>query len=214
MNKQFKVKIDSKIIDCQTYTLEDYMKILVSRRADNSDEIKKVFDKIIKKYTDAKNLSKHEAELLLINLIAYSQNETGQFKINYGCDCGETIPVNLKLNQTYIDYNDTDINELYNFNKFKLKLKWPDLWDDDDIPSMIAKCIEAVYVGNERIEIDDLNEQEIVDLYSAISEDDIMSMKNILLSPKPVLPVAFDCPKCGKKHIESISGFKKFIEVL
>lgn len=207
-----KLTLPDKEITFKRYTLRDHMNILVSKINSDSELMKKAYSEVLGKCIGQK-LNKHESEFALINIIAKSDYEDKVIQ-NYTCDCGVVIPAEIKIENAYIDFAEESIDELYSFKKFKVKFKWPDLWADDDIVSMILKSIEAIYVGNERIEIDDLNDAEMDDLIEAISETDINNITKKLLAPKPVLPVSVKCPACGKSHSHVLIGFKQFIEVL
>ncbi|QQO96391.1 baseplate hub assembly chaperone [Acinetobacter phage Minot] len=211
--KTFDVKLNGQLVKCKSYTLHDYTKLIISKDSPTSDAMKSVYTEIINKCTGLTNLPKHDAELVLINLIANSEH-FGEVKQDYVCECGHTQPVNLDVSKAQIDYGESSLEKLYPFRKFKLAFKWPELWDDDDVPTMIAKSIESIYVGNEKILIEDLNELEIEDLYNAITEDDINYIKKFLLAPMPVLVVPITCAQCGKAHVHVIKGFKEFVEIL
>ncbi len=211
--KKFKVKLNDGFVDCKTYSLREYLAISIAKTNASSSPLKEAYSNLIKNSTNGKDFAKHDAELILINLLANSENEDTPTQ-EFTCTCGESHKVKINVKNAYVDYGDSNLAKFYPFKKFKIELQWPKLWDDDDIPGMIAKSIKAIYVGTERLTIDDLSDVEITDLYSAISEDDINNIKKILLAPKPILPVAINCPHCGKSHVHVISGFKEFLEVL
>jgi hypothetical protein len=209
--KKFKVAVGDKIIDCKSYTLREYTELVFSKSGSKSETMKLVYADIIKNNTNAGELNKHESELLLINLTANSEHEEVP-ELKYTCECGHTHYVKVDVKNAYIDGDDE--LEAYTFPKFKLGLKWPKLWADDDVGQMIADCIDSIYVANEQISIEDLSDLELNDLYDAITESDIHSIKKILTAPKPVLPVSIKCPECGKRHVHVIKGFKEFLEIL
>lgn len=211
--KKFNVKLGSSVVECKSYSLRDYTSLIISKDSTISDNMKKVYSSIIEKCTGLMNLPKHDAELVLINLIANSEH-FGKVTQEYTCECGHVHDVELDVSKAQVDYGNSNLETLYPFKKFKVAFRWPELWDDDNVPLMIAKSIESIYVGDERIFVEDLNELELEDLYNAITEDDINYIKSFLLAPQPVLVVPIKCPKCGKSHVHIIKGFKEFVEVL
>lgn len=209
--KKFKVKVGNKVINCTSYTLRDYTELAFSKNGSGSELMKQKYNEILSEHTDADNLVKHEAELLLINLTAQSEHEEIP-SLKYTCECGHQHNVSVDVSKAYISGDDT-IAE-HSFPKFKIGFKWPKLWDDDDVGSMIANCIDVIYAKDERVKVEDLELNELDDLYDAITESDINSIKEILTAPIVVLPVSITCPECGKRHIHVIKGFKEFLEIL
>lgn len=207
---------DDKVtfIKARTYTLREHMALNLAKTSADSDLLKKAYNEILEKNVKyLKDPTKIDAEIILINLIAASEHEN-EVRQDYTCECGHTESIKLDITKTYTEYSGASVKELYPIQKFKLKLRWPKLWADDDITKMIVECIEAIYIGNERIEIEDLNETELNDLYDLLTEEHIQKIKTLLLTPKPVLPVFIKCKSCGKQHVHIIKGFKEFTEIL
>lgn len=211
LTKSFDVRVVDQVVKCKSYTLRDLVKISLTKTASDSEPLKKIYSEILSKcvLSDTK-FNKHESELLLIHLIAQSESEDCP-KLEYTCECGKTKKVNLNLNHISIDNLDTPL--ILKLKNFSIKFKWPDLWADDDIASMIAKSIEAIYVGDERIELDDLTDTELNDLYSAITDEHIDYINKMLTAPVPVLGVPVKC-ECGKTSVEKLIGFKAFMDVI
>uniref|UniRef100_A0AB38ZCD3 Baseplate hub n=1 Tax=Acinetobacter phage vB_AbaSt_W16 TaxID=3116434 RepID=A0AB38ZCD3_9CAUD len=211
--KKLSINLDTESVNAKTYTLREHTALNLAKLNADSELLKKAYSDILMNNTSYTHNEKHQAELILIMLIAASEHED-IVQQDYTCECGHTQSVKLNVSHTYIDYNDVSIEELYPIDKFKLKLRWPKLWADDNITKMIVECIEAIYIGTERINIEDLNDTELNDLYELLTEEHLQKIKNILLTPKPVLPVPIKCKSCGKSHVHIIKGFKSFMEIL
>lgn len=212
-NVKFNVKLESGIVECIPFTLEDYTKFLFARSSDNSDLIKTWMIDILKTNTSAKNLSKHESEIIIVNLLAKSLNESDILQ-EYVCECGNEFDVKIDVSKIFVNYNNKNIDDLYSLKDFKLKLNWPKLFEDDNVAQMIVNSIKQIYVGDDCIPIDELSEIELNDLYSAINPEDMDNIKDILLSPTIHLAAPVVCPECGKSHVHMISKFKEFIRIL
>lgn len=210
---KFSLKTDNGIIEYKPFSLSDYIKYNFARSSDNSDAIKGWSKDILKSHTNAVDVPKHIAELVLINLLANSLNQEKCVQ-EYVCECGNEFDVALDTSKAYINYGTSDIEELYSFDKFKIKLNWPKIFDDDNVPLMIVNCIDSIYVGDERIKMDELTSYELDDLYSTIMPEDMDAIKKILLEPKVQLAVPVKCPKCGKAHVHVLTGFKEFIRII
>lgn len=211
-SKKFKVQTDSGVIQCSTYTLRASTQLNLAKNAKNVELMKATYSEILNDHAVA-DLPKHDAELVLINLIAKSEHEE-DVKIPYVCECGHMHEVTLKPENMYIDYGESDIEKLYPFDKFKVKFTWPALWADDNVTEMIVKSMRTIYAKDEQIDLEDLSEDELNDLYDAITEDDIKKIKKLLTSPKPVAVFSLKCPQCEKRSVETIKGFKSFVELL
>ncbi|AAO83002.1 hypothetical protein [Escherichia phage T4] len=95
-----------------------------------------------------------------------------------------------------------------------MKFRYPKIFDDKNIAHMIVSCIETIHANGESIPVEDLNEKELEDLYSIITESDIVAIKDMLLKPTVYLAVPIKCPECGKTHAHVIRGLKEFFELL
>lgn len=207
--KTFEIKLSTgKVVKAQTYTLRDKAKILVSKMNETGDTMKKLYMDLVDAVEP--NLPKHDAELVLVRLIGESENENKLVR-PYTCTCGKVHNKAINLEHLYVSNIDQEL--IYSFPKFKVEFEWPKLWDDDDITMMIVKSIKYIYAGDERLTLDDLTDNEVQDLYNAITEDTINYIKNLLLAPKLTVHVPINC-ECGKNEVHTISGFKEFMEIV
>ncbi|ANA49532.1 baseplate hub [Salmonella phage vB_SnwM_CGG4-1] len=203
----FEVLIGEKTIECRAFTLEEYKNLIVSKQ---QGSIKQSVLDLIKNCTNAKNLNKQESELLLVNLWSHSLGEVNH-QNTWVCSCGHETQVPINFTFAQID----EPEELwYNLRHFKIKLRYPNLFEDENIASMISSCIQTIHVNGETIGIEDLNNKEIEDLYSAITEDDIINIKNLLLKPTVQLAVPVKCSECGENHVHIIKGLKEFFKLI
>lgn len=213
MNENFKLNIESKQIECKPFSLKDYMNFLLAKSANDSELIKKWFYEILDKNTDLKTRTKHIVEYVIVNLLMKSLNENDVFQ-EFVCECQHEFFVKINPSKIMIDYGEESIENLYDFGAFKISLKYPNVFEDDDIIKMVVNSIESIYVGDDIIPISELSDYELNDLYNAIQPKDIEKIKNILLSPTLKLATPIVCPKCGKSHVHIISGFSEFIRIL
>ncbi|MFP9219893.1 gp26 family baseplate hub assembly chaperone, partial [Enterococcus faecalis] len=166
--------------------------------------------KLIKDCTNAKDLNRQESELLLIHLWAHSLGEVNH-ENSWKCTCGTEIPTHINLLHTQIDAPE---DLWYTLGDIKIKFRYPKIFDDKNIAHMIVSCIETIHANGESIPVEDLNEKELEDLYSIITESDIVAIKDMLLKPTVYLAVPIKCPECGKTHAHVIRGLKEFFELL
>lgn len=202
----FDLTINGKNISCRAFTLEEYLN-LIKAKADKV--LDKTIKQLIKDCTNAKGLNKQESELLLVNLWAHSLGEVNH-TATWVCECGNEIDVPINTNRIQI-VGSSDL--LYSLGELRIQFKYPELFDDNDIALMIAKSIDYIIVNGEQIFVDDLSDQEIDDLYSAITTEDVLKIKDMLLKPQIQLAVPISC-KCGKNHVHQITGLKEFFKVI
>lgn len=206
---KFDVKVGSKIINCRAFTLKEYLELITAKKNGSVEEIVK---KLIKDCTNAKakDLNRQESELLLIHLWAHSLGEVNH-ENSWKCTCGTEIPTHINLLHTQIDAPE---DLWYTLGDIKIKFHYPKIFDDKNIAHMIVSCIETIHANGESIPVEDLNEKELEDLYSIITESDIVAIKDMLLKPTVYLAVPIKCPECGKTHAHVIRGLKEFFELL
>lgn len=212
-NIKFDLYVNKEKIECESFTLKEYIKFLLAKQSDDSALLKKWMEEVLKTNTTYTKFVKPECEYILINLLAKSVRQN-KIEKEYVCECGNEFDVTIDPTKIYIDDENYKMDELYPFLNFKLKLQQPNLFEDDNIPLMILKSIKEIYVGDDVIKINDLAENEFDDLISAITPTDMDNIKEILLKPTIRTDIPIVCPKCGKAHVQSVIGFKEFIELL
>lgn len=203
--------IGDRKINCDHVTLREYLALCFTRNSESSDDIKKHIKYLVNKA--ALDLNKHESEFALVHLLSRSLSND-DIKTSFVCECDNIFEVVLPFRNTRLVFNGPEEPKLYPLQKFKLELRWPELFDDDDIFAMVLNSIVAVHVGSERIPFDELNSKEQDDLLDAITREDICSIKEELTRPQAQLFVQPSCPKCGKRHLKTLSTLKEFIEIL
>lgn len=204
---KFEVRIGDKTIACRAFTLREYKDLL---QAKLEKRLEPFIVSLLNDCTDAKGLNKQESELLLINLWAHSIGQVNAEHI-WNCDCGNEISVPINLTHAYID-STGDL--LYAFKGFKIKFRYPDLFEDKNPASMVAQCIEHLITDDgQLLSVDDLSEREVNDLYSAITSEDIIRIQEMLLEPTVKMGIPISC-SCGKSHVHVISGLTEFFRML
>ncbi|ARW57615.1 baseplate hub subunit [Serratia phage X20] len=204
---KFTVHVSDKVVNCRAFTLREYKNLMEAKLKGTIDQAIK---DLIKKCTDAQGLNRQESELLLIKLWAYSLGEVNH-EHTWVCSCGREQEVPLNFTHAQIDEPSAPL--VWEFENFKVKFKYPELFDDSNIAMLVAKCIEFIDVDGSLIKVDDLSDAELDDLYSAISSEALKDIAAMLLKPKVVLAVPISC-ECGESNIHVIEGLKEFFKLL
>lgn len=208
------VSIGKKVISFRFFTLEEYITLLEAQAKNDHQLFKKSVQKLLTECTNGRDLSKIESELLLIVLIIKSRYQNAP-KLYQDCVCGEVLSTDINHNLIQITPSGVNERDLgYDFGKFKVKLKEPKLFDDDDIISMVVKSIDLIYAKGETISVDELSDAEMTDLLNAITRTDIEKISNLLLDPELVYAVPVKCTKCGEHTVMTIQGFNEFFKIL
>lgn len=204
---KFDVKIGSKVVNCRAFTLEEYLGLISAKKDGTLEE---TINNLILKCSNAKNLNKQESELLIVNLWAHSMGKVNQ-ENTWRCSCGHETQTYINLLYTQID----DPDDLWlTIRGIKIKFRYPRIFEDKNTAHMIVSCIESVFVNGENIPVDDLTEEEINDLYAFITEEDIITIKDLLLKPTVQLSVPIKCESCGASHVHTIRGLKEFFKLM
>lgn len=203
---KFEITVLNKTFQCRAFTLREY-KDLMEAKANGT--LASVVTRIINDCTDARNLNKQESELLLVKLWAHSIGEVNT-QATWVCPCGKELSIPVNLTHAQVDSPEELVRD---FGAFKIKFRYPKFFEDKEQTKMIVQCIDYIIVGNERLKVDDLTEQELQDLYNAITYDDIKAITEMLLKPTIYLAVPISC-ECGNKHIHVIKGLKEFFRLL
>ena len=204
---KFTVQVSDKVINCRAFTLREYKGLIKAKLEGTVDVV--ILD-LVKNCTDAVGLNKQESELLIIKLWAHSLGEVNH-EHTWVCSCGREQEV--PLNFTHAQINAPSEALVYEFENFKVKFKYPELFDDSNSALMIAKCIACIEVEGSVIKVDDLSDEELDDLYAAISSESLKEISAMLLAPEVVLAVPISC-ECGESHVHVIKGLKEFFKLL
>lgn len=201
-----------EVVTCDTFPLEPYSELLIAKS--KGESVAPHLEKLLNEYTNVTSLrlNKQESEFVLIHLLNTSLNEDISPEVSKTCECG--YKDELKLNLNHLSIADDDKLKNITFPKFSIKLRYPKIFEDNDMAKMITGCIEAVIVGDEVIDINDLSSIEVEDLYKAITYDHIVEMKELLLKPKLQLAVPYKCPECGKEEVFIINGLGELLELI
>lgn len=203
---KFDVNIGTKTIKCRAFTLREY-KDIISAKAKGG--LKEVLEGILWSCTNATGLTKQESELLIVKLWAHSIGEVNLDAVKI-CECGKENLVSFSINYAQLDEAE---DVIYDFKNFKIKFKYPRIFEDSNIPRMISTCIDYIIVGDEKLSIEDLTEQELDDLFTAITTEDAQRIADALLKPSIYLAVPIQC-ECGKSHVHVVRGLKEFFRLL
>jgi len=170
----------------------------------------------VSKNVDVSKLTTFDLEYLFIKLRAKSVGEKAN--LNIKCkSCEHENPYELNLDDIKCESaprnNIIDLDE-----KISVQMRYPsymDLKDVDDEGEMgfniLASSLEAVFVDEERIDIEDETEDSIRRFLESMTREQFKKVSSFLFDiPKVACDIDFDCVKCGEHtHIE-LRGIQDF----
>ncbi|ASZ76444.1 hypothetical protein [Proteus phage PM2] len=191
----FEITCNDLIYKARYFTLDEYEATLL-KITDNN--IKEAITTLLIDCVDSydTNLPKHYAECIFLKLWAHSLG-------------GVTKDLNgVFVNFNYIE-SPAEKGFIYKIENLSLKMRYPKLFEDSDKLEMVINCIDSVILENEtEIKIQDLSSEDIEALYSLLTKDSIIALRDELLRPKPYIAFPLD----GEIH--KIEGFKNLLEVI
>lgn len=197
-------------IQARAFTLDEYRELIEARVAGDTEKIQHLTIKLVSECTTARMVNRQECEWIIVNLWAHSLGEVNHTH-TWTCTCGKETSVDMNFSHAQIIDESTEL--WYAKPNFKIKLRYPQIFEDADYGAMIASCIEYIVAGEEQIDIEDLNDAEMQDLFANISIQDMQNIIEILMAPKLVLAVPITC-ECGIHAVHTITGIKEFLELM
>ncbi|ADI96431.1 gp26 baseplate hub subunit [Acinetobacter phage Ac42] len=210
----FNVNTPDQQVSCKALSVSQYLEILSTRGTHNIEALQNLLIDILDKNTNAKNISKHSLEMLIIVLIAKSINE-GKVDTPYNCACGRTFSVPIDYSSVQIGYpkDYPGLKEPLSIGSFKVRLKYPSLFEDQNIYSLIVNSLDQIMTNEQVLKIDELSDVELETLQSLITTEHINKIKDLVLGPKPYVAVPVKC-ECGKSEVHVIDGFNKLFKAV
>ncbi|QPI13923.1 baseplate hub subunit [Serratia phage 4S] len=202
----FTLNIDDQILDCRTFTLDEYELFVEAKTTGNLREYTKSLLAACCKQADS--LNKHQAELVLINLWARSIAQVHELDWQCGV-CGKSHKVKVDFSQAQISEHALP---KYRIGEAVLDLRYPKLFEDANKFDMVSNCITGLTVGSENLKIEDLTSIEINELIGAITLENAVEMAELLVRPRPIMGIPINC-ECGEYGVHVIDGLSNFFRL-
>lgn len=212
MNKPYTFTLDIPsigTINARAFTLKEYFELGVAKIEGRfKDEVQNVVYKCTGQ--DIYSLDKPEAEYIVAMLWMHSLGEINH-ESEYQCECGNEFTIPITFNQIQID----PTKELLKGMKgFSLIFNPAKIYGDSDKVMTFLNSMSYIIIDNEQVAIEDLSEQELSDLQSFITYEDVINITDELLEPTIRLGIPVKCEKCGSYHVHEFNGLTDFMEII
>ena len=197
-------------------------KIMMTLADVDAKELSRVILELIDACTfkklNVKKLSNFDIEYIFLNLRAKSIGEI--VKINVNCDCGEKIPHEVNLNNIEIEKDKTITNSVKLRHDIVVSLRYPNFYemldlltnkDEANIFTVVAKCIDKIFSGEDVIHRDSFTNEEAEEFLSQFTKDEFSKVENFFIKlPKVVQKIKAHCDKCNKDVDTRLEGLQNF----
>ena len=163
-------------------------------------------------------LKPYDYEYLFLKIRAISVGETSEIGIKCkSCDAANRLAVNV----TDITVNNVEknIETIKIDDNLGFKMKIPslsktaelDVSSVDSIFNLIISCIDAVYYGEDVIEIDDSNLNDLNSIIEQLSSEQFMKLRDFYENiPKVTKNIEFTCGSCNHDNKLRLEGLASF----
>ena len=140
--------------------------------------------------------------------------------LNLVCgNCGTIHEHQLDLQDLKITYDEKHVNPI-DMAGIIINMKYPDaktlseMFESDtieDLYSVVAKCIEVIYDGDEQINAEDVTHQELLEWVEELPAQQFAGLREFL-ETMPVLEhsIDFTCGNCSTENTMTMNGYQNF----
>ena len=230
-NFELTIPSNGKKVRYRPYLVKEEKMLLLAAESKDPKTILQAMTDTIKDCVDGDidvdKLATFDIEYMFVQIRAKSVGEVIKLKLK--CDneidgevCGFENEVNFKVDSIAVDVPKVDkIIKLT--DDISVELKWPSYKDlsntdlaEGEITTeamfkLVAKSIAAVLTPEERFDLKDSTEKEIVDFIESLSSEQFGKISSFLGNiPKMKAQINYTCEKCGKQHEIKLEGAADF----
>ena len=203
---------------------EEKILLMAVESGDNSTALEAVVDTIdacIVDPIDVKKLTTFDVEFLFNQIRAKSSGESVTIGLN--CkneDCRQLEEVYIKLDDIKMKVPRKDKLQVLN-DEVSIEVRFPpytvltkmdmDGSDAEKSFKLAAMCVEAVIYNDERIDQEDITDEEMTDFIEQMTTEQFKNLTDFVESmPRLQHKVKWDCASCEKHNNVTIEGMQSF----
>lgn len=216
-----KIPSTGKKVKITPFRVGDEKTLLIAAQSENGRQMIAALKSVIKncvKGIDVEELAPYDLEYLFIKLRAKSVGETATIGIAcQSCEVTNELPVDLTTVQVSENKNKSNLIKIE--DNLAFKMKYPeaddivdiDLNDPASIMKVIALTVEQVYHGEEVIDIDPSDGEDLIALIESMTSAQFEKLQDFFLNmPKVYKEITFTCGSCGHENEIKLEGLASF----
>jgi len=228
-NPQYELKIPSsqQVVKFRPFLVKEQKVLLIAYESQDRKQIlSAMLDTIgvcISEPIDVKKLSTFDVDYMFTMIRSKSVGETTDILIQCS-DCDTQNEVKVKLDDIEVPVEKQEMLIPIN-DKMSVRMKYPnyDFFLNNDtlldstktqseiILSMIVGCLESIETEEERINLIDESEEEILGFLESLTTAQFDKISNFVLNiPAMEHDLAFKCVSCGKDNKRKLKGLEDF----
>lgn len=212
-----------KKLKFRPFTVKERSIMLHALQDGNNDTMLNAIDELFKVCTFGKASLKTypivDSELLFINI--RNKSVGGDLDVVHECACGKENLLHLKLDDVAVVgemvSKDIDLGD-----GLFVRMKYPtmelseilsDEPTEDELLSVIAKCIDMIIINDDAHKAEDSSEEEMKDWVLGLIQHQLTKIETFFGSlPKVVLESAYNCEQCGVENTVKLEGLENFFD--
>ena len=228
-NPQYELKIPSsqQVVKFRPFLVKEQKVLLIAYESQDRKQIlSAMLDTIgvcISEAIDVKKLSTFDVDYMFTMIRSKSVGETTDILIQCS-DCDTQNEVKVKLDDIEVPVEKQEMLIPIN-DKMSVRMKYPnyDFFLNNDtlldstktqseiILSMIVGCLESIETEEERINLIDESEEEILGFLESLTTAQFDKISNFVLNiPAMEHDLSFKCVNCGKDNKRKLKGLEDF----
>ena len=204
---------------------EEKVLMLAMESQDQKQSLAAIVDTIVacvSEDIERTKLTTFDVEYMFTQIRSKSVGETS--KVSIKCkECDHANEVVIPLESIKINMPEDVVSLIELTDEISVQLKWPTYSDLGDLDmadgasqvtqtfDMIAKCIDSVLTGDERISMKDEPKEEVMDFIESLTSEQFDKIREYVeLMPKLKHDVEFKCVSCSDTNKITLEGMNDF----
>lgn len=216
-----KVPSTGKKVKIMPFRVGDEKTLLIAAQSEDSRQMISALKSVIKncvKGIEVDDLTPYDLEYLFIKLRAKSVGETATIGVAcQSCEVNNELPIDLTSVKVSENKNKSDLIKIE--DNLAFKMKYPeaeelvdiDFNDPASIMNVVAMTVEQVYHGEEVIDIDDTDREDLIGLIESMTTAQFETLQDFFMNmPRIYKDIEFTCGSCGQENKVKLEGLASF----
>lgn len=196
------IKVGDKLVPTKLLTVREYLDI-------SNGKLNGKFKEAVLTALESRgfaDLPKHIAQQIITQLIIESLDK--KITLVKEHECGNHILAHVDTHNVMVS-DETDLK--FDFGNIKFQLRYPKLFEDEDLIEMFYRCVEYVEVNGMALVWDELSETETQQVIDTLELKHIRQMVSELVKPTAYVAMPVKC-ECGETVAVVASGLDEIFK--